>query len=267
MQNDFYRELADAARSGTPAWLATVITSTGSTPARVGMKMIVGEEGLVAGTIGGGALEKSVLEKILKERPSASAKWAFDLGAGSGAEHKTPMVCGGVEEILVEALSSGVPLVIFGGGHCGVALSRLASWTGFAVTVYDDREEWASREKHPSAVRTLCGPYDGITPHISVTADMYGVIMTHGHQHDADVLRQAIGLPWRYLGMIGSARKVGVVLDGLRSEGVDENLLKRVFTPVGFPIGSHTPEEIAVSIVAQMVAVRNGVLHSSNASN
>jgi len=260
MKNDFYRNLADAAQTETPGWLATVVTSTGSTPARMGMKMIVGGEGIVSGTIGGGALEKAVLDKIRLECPSAPVKWAFDLGSGSGAEYSTSMVCGGVEEILVEPLAAGTPLVIFGGGHCGVALSRLASWTGFAVTVYDDREEWAAREKHPSALRTMCAPYDMIRQHITVGAETYGVIMTHGHQHDADVLRQVIGWPWRYLGMIGSAKKVAAVFDALNNEGVKKEVLLRVFSPVGFPIGSHTPEEIAVSIVAQMVAVRTGAL-------
>lgn len=264
MKNDFYRNLADAAQAGTPGWLATVVTSSGSTPARIGMKMIVGGDRVVSGTIGGGAIEKAVLDKIRLECPSAPVKWAFDLGAGSGAEYAMTMVCGGVEEILVEPLTAGTPLVVFGGGHCGVALSRLASWTGFAVTVYDDREEWAAQEKHPSALRTMCVPYDTIRQHITVGADTYGVIMTHGHQHDADVLRQVIGWPWRYLGMIGSAKKVTAVFDALRNEGVKAELLSRVFSPVGFPIGSHTPEEIAVSIVAQMVAVRTGALKASS---
>ncbi|HSQ76822.1 MAG TPA: XdhC family protein, partial [Bacteroidota bacterium] len=127
-----------------------------------------------------------------------------------------------------------------------------------------DREEWAAREKHPSALRTVCSPYDTVLQHITIRDDAYGVIMTHGHQHDADVLKQVIGLPWHYLGMIGSARKVRAVFDAMLREGVKEELLARVFSPVGFPIGSHTPEEIAVSIVAQIVAVRTGALKASS---
>ncbi len=259
MTSDFYRTLTDVAGAGAPSWLATVVTTTGSTPARVGMKMIVGAEGLVAGTIGGGALEKLVLEKIRLEHPTMAVKWAFDLDSREGAEFGTPMICGGVEEILVEALAAGTPLVIFGGGHCGVALSRLAGWTGFAVTVYDNREEWASKEKHPSAIRLICAPYTNMMDHLPVTPDTFGVIMTHGHQHDTEVLRQVIGTSWRYLGMIGSGKKVRSVLEALRGEGVDEGRLARVVAPVGLTIGSHTPEEIAVSIVAQMIAVRNGL--------
>ncbi len=260
MSVKFYDRLAEAARGGPPAWLATVITSTGSTPARAGMKMIILGDGNIDGTIGGGALERIVLEKVRGESPSTVQRWSFDLGAESGAGLSTPMECGGVEEVLVEPLSSGPPLFIFGGGHCGVALSRLAAWTGFAVTVYDNRAEWASAVKHPDARRTVCAPYDDVLAHVGASADAFAVIMTHGHQHDETVLRQLVKHPWRYLGMIGSARKVGVVFENMRKDGFTPGVLSHVSSPVGFAIGSHTPEEIAVSIVAQMIAVRNGVV-------
>lgn len=256
---EFYSALADAARSGEPTWLATVITTTDSTPARMGMKMLARVKGLVAGTIGGGALEKMTLEKITAEQPGAPVKWSFDLGRMDGTGIATPMVCGGVEELLIEPLASGVPLVIFGGGHCGTALSRLAAQTGFAVTVYDSREEWSSREKHPLAMRHVCAPYTGLAAHVSLTPQTFVVIMTHGHKNDAEVLHQVAPLAWKYLGMLGSAHKVGVVLEGLRASGVGDDRIARISTPVGVPIGSHTPEEIAVSIVAEMIAVRNGI--------
>ena len=255
----FYDHLAAAARSGEPAWLATVVTTTDSTPARVGMKMIVRANGLVAGTIGGGALENLALEKIRTEQPGVATKWSFDLGRMDGEGIETSMVCGGEEEILVEPLASGVPLVIFGGGHCGIALSRLAAQTGFAVTVYDCREEWASVEKHPHASRLICAPYDGVAGHVALTPQTYVVIMTHGHRDDAAVLHQVVGAEWRYLGMLGSVNKVSVVLEGLRASGADPSRIARISSPVGFPIGSHTPDEIAVSIVAQLIAVRNGM--------
>lgn len=256
---EFYSTLAEAARSGEPTWLATVITTTDSTPARVGMKMLARVQGLVAGTIGGGALEKMTLEKIAAEQPGVPVKWSFDLGRVDGTGIATPMVCGGVEEILIEPLASGVPLIIFGGGHCGIALSRLAAQTGFAVTVYDSREEWASREKHPLAVRHVCAPYAGLAAHVPLTSQTYVAIMTHGHRNDAEVLHQVAPLDWTYLGMLGSGHKVSVVLEGLRASGVAADRIARISTPVGVPIGSHTPEEIAVSIVAEMIAVRNGI--------
>lgn len=255
---EFYDQLAACSRSGEPAWLATVIATTDSTPARMGMKMIARLSGLVAGTIGGGALEKMTLDKIGAEQPGSPVRWSFDLGRMDGTGIATPMVCGGVEEILVEPLASGVPLIIFGAGHCAVALSRLAAQTGFMVTVVDPRAEWASAEKHPLAARIVCAPYDGIVARIGSTPQSFVVIMTHGHRDDAAVLHQAVRAEWRYLGMLGSANKVQVVLEGLRASGVDETRIARIRTPIGLPIGSHTPEEIAVSIVAEMIAVRSG---------
>lgn len=257
MKRDFYASLADAAQGHQSSWLATVVTVTGSTPARLGMKMIVFADGSIRGTIGGGELEKLVIQKVLSEQPASEAKWGFDLGSQTGAEYQTAMVCGGVQEILIEPLQGGSSLIIFGGGHCGVALSWLASWVGFDVTVYDNRPEWASPQKHPGATKTLCGPYDSILPTLSPSPDAYAVIMTHGHQHDGIVLRQLLNLPLKYLGMIGSAKKVYGLFRDLEKEGVSQEHLKRVHAPIGMPIGSHTPEEVAVSIVAEIISVRN----------
>ena len=258
MVGEFYKTLADAAHGHQPSWLATVVTATGSTPARLGMKMIVYADGTIRGTIGGGELEKLVIDKVNADRPASETKWEFDLGSHTGAAFQTAMACGGVEEILVEPLHGGAPLIIFGGGHCGVALSWLASWVNFDVTVYDNREEWASLEKHPRAGRVVCAPYDAVVSHLSLPHGAYAVIMTHGHEHDSVVLRQLLGHPLKYIGLIGSAKKVRGVFEGLRSDGVAEEQLAAVHAPVGFPIGSHTPEEIAVSIVAQIIGVRNG---------
>jgi xanthine dehydrogenase accessory factor len=257
VKRDFVASLAEAAQGHQSSWLATVVTTTGSTPARLGMKMIVFADGSIRGTIGGGELEKLVMAKVLSERPIAEAKWGFDLGSQTGAEYRTAMVCGGVEEILIEPLQSGSSLVIFGGGHCGVALSWLASWVGFDVTVFDNRPEWATTQKHPGATKTVCGPYDAIVSTFTPSPDAYAVIMTHGHQHDGIVLRQLLNLPLKYIGMIGSSKKVHGLFHDLEKEGISQEQLKCVHAPIGIPIGSHTPEEIAVSIMAEIIAVKN----------
>jgi xanthine dehydrogenase accessory factor len=254
---EFYASLAEAAHGQQPCWLTTVVTTTGSTPARVGMKMIVFADGTIRGTIGGGELEKLVITKVRADLPASDVKWGFDLGSQTGAEFRTAMVCGGVEEILVEPLQGGPALLIVGGGHCGVALSWLASWAGFNVTVYDNRPEWASAEKHPRARKTICGKYDDVLSAMTVSPNSYVVIMTHGHAHDGIVLGQMLPLPLKYLGVIGSAKKIHALFHQLRSEGIADGQLERVHAPVGLPIGSHTPEEIAVSIVAEMIAERN----------
>jgi xanthine dehydrogenase accessory factor len=171
---------------------------------------------------------------------------------------RTGMVCGGFQEILIEPLFFGAPLFIIGGGHCGMALSAMASRTGFTVTVLDDRDEWASKEKHPGAAQVVRTSFLDVVPHIAFSPEAFIVIMTHGHKHDEAALRQVVRKEYRYLGMLGSERKAAEVLARLKADGFTDAELERVHTPAGFAIGSHTPEEIAVSILAQMIAVKSG---------
>lgn len=138
-----------------------------------------------------------------------------------------------------------------------MALSEMAAQCGFLVTVIDDRVEWASMERHPHANRCVCTPFTQIAEHISFSPEIFIVIMTYGHKFDELVLRQCMGREYKYLGMIGSEKKALGVLERLVRDEIDRELLKKVYTPIGFPIGSNTPEEIAVSILAQMIAVKN----------
>jgi xanthine dehydrogenase accessory factor len=257
MTKELFQMLADAGAHHSPTWLATVIEGDGSTPVKAGMKLAVRSDGSFIGTIGGGELERRVIERINAEHPTEVQRWRYDLGLGNTADEKTGMICGGTQEILVEPLFMGTPLHIFGGGHCGVALSALASTTGFTVTVIDDRTEWSSPAKHPGAAHTLLSSFLDISAHIPHTPDAFIVIMTHGHKHDEAVLRQVIRTPHTYLGMLGSERKVREVFERMTRDGFTNEELGRVHSPAGFAIGSHTPEEIAVSILAQMIAVKN----------
>lgn len=253
--------LAEAEQKGSPFWIATVIAVEGSTPVETGMKMAVFADGASEGTIGGGEIEKRVIERIHRERPKGLHRWRYDLGAPEPMGEKTGMLCGGMQEILVESYFNGIPLYIFGGGHCGIALSSLAAVNGFAVTVLDDRDEWASLDRHSSAVQVVKTPFQNVASHVQFSEDCFLVIMTHGHRYDEIVLRQCLDKPFRYLGMLGSGRKVGELLKRLREDGVDPKTLERLHAPVGLEIGSHTPEEIAVSIVAEMIAVKYGKDH------
>jgi xanthine dehydrogenase accessory factor len=253
-----YRLLAEAEERHSPVWIATVIAVEGSTPVDPGMKMLIGSNGRIAGTIGGGEIERRVIDRIVAERPRMLQRWRYDLGAGRADAEKTGMICGGYQEILIEALFGGAPLYIIGGGHCGIALSGLASRSGFDVTVIDDREEWANNQKHSTAVRTICTPFRDIAGRIGFSPDAFIVIMTHGHKYDEMTLRQCIGKEYRFLGLLGSDTKVRELFDRLLSDGVNGQEIKNICAPVGLDIGSHTPEEIAVSIVAQMIAVKYG---------
>ncbi len=258
MVHSFFQKIASAEEKKEPAWLAVVIGAEGSTPARIGMKMLVCSDGSSHGTIGGGEIERRATERIRKEKPSQAARWRFDLGFPLGGAEKTGMICGGYLEVLVDPLFTGNPLYIFGGGHCGMALSGMAALCGFQVTVVDDRAEWASPEKHPQARECVCVPFTEIAARVPFSPELFLVLMTHGHAHDEIVLRQCFGREYRYLGMLGSVRKVRTLLDGLLRENADPERLRGLYSPVGFDIGSCTPAEIAVSILAQMIAVRNG---------
>jgi xanthine dehydrogenase accessory factor len=258
MKNELLQRIADAAASHIPLWVATVVTADGSTPADIGLKMIVYIDGSTFGTVGGGSIEKMVIEKIAVEHPVTVEKWRFDLGANQEVSIRTGMVCGGIQEILIEPIAQGTPLVIIGGGHCGVALSAMAARTGFSVTVVDDRAEWANKEKHPHAARLICTDLENLSPQISMSDQSFVVIMTHGHRYDEAVLKQIIRQQVKYIGMIGSDNKVKLVLERLGQEGIPNERLSTIFAPIGFPIGSHSPEEVAVAIMAQMIAVKYG---------
>ena len=258
MEN-IYNKINVAINNCTPAWLTTVTNVTGSTPAAIGMKMLVYADGSIYGTIGGGEIEKKVIEKIVSSLPDNTEKISYNLGTNNESAETTNMVCGGVQEILIEPLLNGTPLYIIGGGHCGMALSSIASKSGFFVTVIDNRLEWANKDKHPGAVKTICSDYDKINEVILNSKDAFVVIMTHGHIHDQLVLEQLLNRECKYLGMIGSKRKVKILIDNLIAKGYNKETLKSVFAPLGLVIGTHTPDEIAVSITAQMIAVKNGL--------
>jgi xanthine dehydrogenase accessory factor len=256
--NNIYFKISEAINSATPTWLVVVTGATGSTPAMIGMKMLVYSDGSIFGTVGGGEIEKKIIDKIVETKPEKIEKWNYNLGTENESAEATNMVCGGIQEVLVEPLLTGAPLFIIGGGHCGMALSNLAGKTGFLVTVIDNRLEWADKKKHPKAVNVICCDYSEVSEKINFTDECFIVIMTHGHTHDALVLEQLVEKNYKYIGMIGSKRKVKTVFEDMLKKGFSREKLERIYAPIGIDILTHTPDEIAVSIVAQMIAVKNG---------
>ena len=265
MHYKIYHKITEHLTAKQPSWLVTVIDVSGSSPGKVGFKMLVDNKGAILGTIGGGKVEQMVMQKILTAQPQSAVCWHFDLGEKGVAKdkkirgEKTGMVCGGGLEVLVEPLFSGHALYIIGAGHCGQALSELASKCDFAVTVIDDRAEFVTEAYHPYAAKLICTPYANTAQHIKFGAETYIVIMTHAHSHDEVVLRQVVDKEYRYLGVIGSKNKAQTVFEHLLRDGYEEKMLRRVFSPIGLRIGSQTPYEIAVSIMAQILAVRNDI--------
>lgn len=261
MTESIYRAVADAIDAGVQTvTLVTVIAVKGSAPGTLGGKMLVFPDGTVQGTIGGGGVEHSVILSVLAEPPLEPVRRAFRLlpeSHESGVE-ATSSICGGVMEVFIEPVVSPHHLIIIGGGHCAKPLATLGSMTGFRVSVFDNRLEWATQAHHPTAALVKCLEYEDLVGSLPSGKNVYVVIMTHGHTHDRQALEQCLSLDLKYLGMIGSRRKVASILEQLRVQGHSERALERVFSPIGFAIGSRTPAEVAVSICAQLIAVRQG---------
>jgi xanthine dehydrogenase accessory factor len=165
---------------------------------------------------------------------------------------------GGSVELFVEPILSDPVLYIFGGGHVSAQIIPLASRVGFKVEVIDDRPEFADARKFPDASRVHLFPFEGVLDKIPVDESSYLVIVTRGHIHDKSVLEQCLKTKARYIGMIGSRRKKAMIYEKLLEEGFTKADLDRVHAPIGLEIGAETPEEIAVSIVAELIQVRAG---------
>ena len=261
---DIYEEVVRLRRLGQKCALATIVQVNGSIPSYESAKLLVREDGSMIGTVGGGCVEAEVWaaakEVIVAEQPR---KMTFNLN--QDAAYDAGLICGGTLEIFVEPILPQPLLYIFGGGHISSAVARVASASGFSVHVADDREAFANTERFPMADK-LYTTYEDAFAKIAPNASSYLLIVTRGHRDDMRVLAWAVRTDARYIGMIGSKRKVLSVYKALEKEGYAPEEFERVHAPVGLDIGALTPEEIAVSITAELIAVRRnavGLPHKS----
>ena len=255
---EFHRTLLQLLESGQRLAVATIVESRGSTPQREGGRIIVAADGRTWFTIGGGAFEALVIDdarNCLREGRSELKSYSLH----ESGEEALGMACGGRAQVFIEVPGVAPQLVILGAGHVARALARMAAAVGFGLTVIDDRAAMLDAAAFPAGTR-LVETDRGFREALPPTDDnSYVVLVTRCHDTDQAALAALSERTWRYLGMIGSRRKVRVVLDRLREMGVPAATLERVHAPIGVPIGSHRPEEVAVSILAELIAVRNGV--------
>src|ERR1700687_1586208 len=241
-------------RAGQRGALATIVHTNGSIPSYESSRMLVRDDGSIAGTIGGGCVEAEVWaaakEVMHKEAPR---KMVFNLN--NEASYDNGLICGGTLEGFVEPILPQPVICLFGGGHVSIALANAASAAGFAVVVADDREAFANAQRFPMA-QEIYTSYAEAFEKLRPNASSYLVIVTRGHKEDMRVLAWAVRTEARYVGMIGSKRKVLSVYKALEADGYRPEEFERVFAPTGLEIGALSPEEIAVSIVAELVAVR-----------
>jgi xanthine dehydrogenase accessory factor len=251
---DLFEEIVRMRRAGQRGALATIVHTNGSIPSYESSRMLVREDGSLAGTIGGGCVEAEVWaaakEVMQNESPR---KMVFNLN--NEATYDNGLICGGTVEIFVEPILPQPMLYLFGGGHVSMAMAKAAGPAGFAVSVIDDREAFANLQRFPMAQEVFTS-YEDAFAKIQPNASSYLVIVTRGHKEDMRVLAWAVRTAARYIGMIGSKRKVLSVYKALEQEGFRLEEMERVFAPMGLDIGALSPEEIAISIVAEMIAVR-----------
>lgn len=235
----------------------TIVRANGSTPQRTGAKLLVFADGRTVGTIGGGCYENDAIgrarEVIASGKP---ALVKYDLNDDFVEE--SGLICGGQMEVYIDPISPAPRLYVVGGGHVGFHLARAAADAGFRVHVIDDREKFANRERFPTAEDIVVDDIAAWLHRADVPSSAYVVVVTRGHTHDFDALRALGARDLRYLGLIGSRAKVVRVFDALLAEGMPPECLERVHAPIGLDIGAITPAEIAISILAELIAVRHG---------
>jgi len=252
---DIYDEIIRLRNLGQKCALATIVQVNGSIPSYESAKILVREDGSMMGTIGGGCVEADVWtaarEVIDTEKPRH-----LNFSLGQDAAYDNGLICGGQLNIFVEPVVPQPRAIIFGGGHVSKSISKVANIAGFATIIVDDREAFANPERFPDAMATYADEYEAVFPKLTVTSTSYLIIVTRGHRDDMRVLRWAVTTPARYIAMIGSKRKTISVVHELEKEGFAREEFERVFAPMGLEIGAESPEEIAVSVVAEMIAVR-----------
>ena len=255
---DIYEEIVKLRRAGRKGAVATIVNVRGSIPSYKTAKMLVRDDGSIFGTIGGGCVEADVWQAAREVMEQEKTR-TLTFNLNQDPKFDTGLVCGGTLDIFLEPILPAADLFIFGAGHVAYSLYRTAQNAGFDCTVVDDRELYANRERFPEARQVIAEEFDQAMAKLTPTESSYIVIVTRGHRDDLRVLRWAVQTPARYVGMIGSKRKTIGIFRELQKEGLPAHLFDNVHAPIGLDIGAVTPEEIAISITAELIANRRRV--------
>ena len=252
--NEILKRVSTLLNENVEFALATIVDKTDSVPQDLGAKMIVFGDGSIEGTVGGGRLEARIIEEAreaLSERKSRFVTLSLnpeDLG----------MYCGGEVRVFIEVFLSTMDLLIFGGGHVGQKIAYLAEFLGFSYSVVDDREEFTSREVFKKARQLYCMSFNESFDRINITERTFIVIVTRGHAFDALCLEKAMKTRAGYIGMIGSKNKVHKIFSMMKSKGLDPMNDPRVYAPIGLELGNNSPEQIAISIMSEIIKIQSG---------
>lgn len=254
--DSIYQEVAELEKQNEMGALCIVVQSQGSTPRRASSKMLVYPDGNILGTVGGGEMESRVIaEAKLSMRDGSPRLVIYNL---SEPEHGDPGVCGGQMEIFVEPILPKPTLVVVGAGHVGRSVAHLAGWLGFRVVVSDDRAELCTPEAFPEAELHLPGSLGELSSRLKITPWTFLVLTTRSVDIDVPGLPSLLDSPAAYIGVIGSKRRWATTRHQLIETGIPEEKLGRVRSPMGLELHAETPEEIAVSIMAEIILLQRG---------
>jgi xanthine dehydrogenase accessory factor len=252
-----YEALLAAKTAGETAALATVVSVAGSVPRHTGSKMLVRADGSILGTIGGGAMESRVIQEALAAMHDGQTRMPSytlnDISAGDAG------ICGGTVQVFIEPIGVAPTLLVIGIGHVGKALAELGKWSGYRVVISDDREAFCNPDYLPGMDGyVVCKPGD-ITQHVSVNARTYVAAVTRGLPVDIDLIPVLLKTDAAYIGLIGSRRRWAITVKQLKEErGLTDAQLDSIYAPIGLELNAETPQEIAVSILAQIIMLRRG---------
>ena len=255
--NTIYEAITQAVRRREAVAVATIVQTRGSTPRQVGTKMLIRPDGASMGTVGGGALEAAVIEAAQEALGEGKSR-LIHYGLRADKHEEDLGVCGGDLDVFIDVIAPQLTLLLIGAGHVAIPLAELAPSLGFRTVVFDDRAEYANRDRFPQAEEIVVEEFEAGLRALDITPSTWIVIASRSHESDAAALRAVIESPAAYIGMLGSRRKVSLIFKALREAGVGEEQLARVYAPVGLDLGADTPEEIALSIMAEMLMLRQG---------
>lgn len=257
---DIFEKFVIYSKNGEACVLCTVVEESGSTPRGVGAAMLVLPGGKIDGTVGGGVTEYNVIKRAAEMIDTGEEFFLFREELAAQTNEETAHLhaaCGGALGVFMQSAASKKRLIIFGAGHVGVAIAELGVFAGFDVTIWDERPEFANIEKIPYG-KVVCCTLIEVHDKIIFGSDPYFVVVTRGHSLDTDVMRLLENVPAKYIGVIGSRPKIAYVREKLLKEGVSSAHLDRLYQPIGLPIHAETPSEIAISVLAEITAVRRG---------
>ncbi len=250
-----YQAILDARRAGRPAALATVIRARGSAPRRETSKMLVFPNGQTLGTVGGGQLESLTIEA--SQAAIRDGQPRLENYSLAGPREGAVGVCGGEVEVFIEPILPPPTVLVLGCGHVGAAVAYLARWLGFRVVVSDDREELCNPDHIPDADLYLPGEAAAVLSHTPIDSRTYVVAVTRGYPFDVAAVPILLETATPYIGVIGSRRRWATTVKELKALGITDEQLQRVRSPIGLHLGAETPAEIAVSIMAEIIMLRN----------